>query len=249
MKKIFISICTIALIWSCKKKLELVEPVSTTQNLAFLKIIDAAPSFRQVFNGSDSFNVYVNNNKVNGTSLSYGSAFPATSSLYLAVPAGSQTIRLTVNGKLTPDSITLGTFTKTLDAGSYYSFIITDSALKANEAKQMFIKDNFALTDTSHFTLRFIDAVLNDPVSVDVYSYRNASNIFTAIAPGTVTPFITLPYTLATDTLSIRSAGTQTEIVKVLGAVFTRSRAYTLLYRGIPGSTTKPRTITLYAND
>jgi hypothetical protein len=239
----------VGLLCSCKKKLETLASISTTENLSFLKIIDAAPSFRQVLNGRDSFNVYVNGVKVNGSFLTYGSSFPTTSNLYVGVPAGPQSIRITVNGVLTPDSITLGSFNKTLESGAYYSFIITDSVLKGNDAKQMFIRDNFTLTDTSHFTLRFINAVLNDPGSVDVYSYRNAANIFSNIPAATVTPFMIFPYTLLSDTLSIRTAGTTTEIVRINGAVFTRSRAYTLLYRGLLGSATKPRTYTLYGNE
>lgn len=234
---------------SCKKKFDTLATISTTENLAYLKVIDAAPSFRQVFKGSDSFNIYVGGTKINGSFLTYSSVFPSTNNLYVGVPAGPQSIRISVNGVNNPDSITLASFNKTLEAGSYYSFIITDEALGTNEARQMFIKDNFALTDTSHYTLRFIDAVLNDVGPVDVYSFLNASNVFTNISPATVTPFVTLPYNLISDTLYIRSAGTQNTIVKVtVNGVLNRSRAYTLLYRGSSTSATKPRTVTLYGN-
>lgn len=247
--------CTAGLIWSCNKKLELVAPVAGTDGLAYLKIADFSTSFRQVVNGSDSFNVYVNGIKVNGTFLTYNSIFPTITNLYAGVPAGPQSIRITVNGKVTPDSITLASFNKTLTAGNYYSFLITDSLLKADESKQIFIQDNFARTDTTHFTLRFIHAILNDSVggvkNVDVYSTRKAGNIFSNVAPGTVTTFQTQPYTLAADTLIVRRAGFLYPLATLNTVVFARERAYTLVYKGQPGTTTAPkgRAIIVYTNN
>ena len=257
MKKIIsilILVCTLGLLWSCEKELELVSPVSATEGLAFLKIIDASPNFRQVFKGSDSFNVYVNGAKINGSQLSYNSIFPSNFNLYAAVPAGPQSIRITVNGRFNPDSITLASFNKTLTANSYYSFIITDEAMTANESRQMFIQDKFALTDTNNYTLRFVNAVLNDPTAVDVYSFRSSSNIFTNISPATATDFIKLPYSLLTDTISVRPTGTQTEIARINisnGGTndFRRGRPYTILYKGQFGNTAKPRSLLFYAND
>ena len=149
--------------------------------MAYLKVADFSTSFRQIVNGRDSFNVYVNGNKVNGTFMTYGSFFPTT--LYAGVPAGPQSIRITVNGIATPDSITLASFNKTLTAGAYYSFILTDSLLKTDESKQIFVQDNFALTDTLHFSLRFIHAILNDTAgkNVDIYSNQDMQQIFSAI--------------------------------------------------------------------
>ena len=252
---ILIFACTTGLIWSCKKKLELVAPVSGTSGLAYLKIADFATSFRLAVNGSDSFNVYVNGVKVNGAFLTYGSIFPTISNLYAGVPAGPQSIRISVNGKVTPDSITLASFNKTLTEGSYYSFIITDSLLKGDESKQIFVQDNFARTDTTHYTLRFVHAILNDSVggvkNVDVYSTRRAANIFSNIAPGTVTAFTTLPYTLANDTLIVRRPGFLYPLATLNTVVFARERAYTLVYKGQPGTTTAPkgRSIITYTNN
>jgi hypothetical protein len=122
----------------------------------------------------------------------------------------------------------------------------------------MWLKDNFALTDTSNFTIRFVHAVLNDPGAVDIYSFRRATNIFTNISPAKATPFLSLPYDLATDTFYVRPTGTLTDIAKVTvatgspGANTTnRGRAHTLLYRGHFGVTTgtKVRALTIFANN
>src|SRR5437870_5357259 len=131
MKNIFKLIigCTIvmATFFSCEKDKELLAVTTNPNGLAFLKILDYAPSFRAATLGRDSFNVYVNGAKVNGSFLTYNSIFPGTTNPYLAVPAGPQSIRITVNGVLTPDSITLISLNKTLLSNAYYSFIITDS--------------------------------------------------------------------------------------------------------------------------
>jgi hypothetical protein len=251
---LLVLICSTVLLWSCEKDLALIDPVATTDGLAFIKIVDAAPNFRAKFNGADSFNIYVNGAKVNGSQLTYNSVFPAVANLYAGVPAGAQTVRVTVNGKLTPDSTTLLTLTKTLAAGSYYTFVLTDEAMGTNEARQMWIKDNFALTDTNNFTLRFVDAVLNDPTPVDVYSYKKATNIFSNISPATATAFVSLPYTLIADTLYVRTAGTQTEIARInivngSTTAANRGRAYTLLYKGQFGNATKPRSLSFFGNN
>ncbi len=241
------------LMWSCKRDLELIAPVSLTGGYAYLKIADYSTSFRQVVNKSDSFNVYVGDTKVNSSFLTYGSIFPSVTNPYAAVPPGQQTIRITVNGVLNPDSITIASFTKTLVPGGYYSFFLTDSLLNSNDSKQIFVKDNFTEVDTSHYSIRFAHAIMNDSAgkNVDVYSSRQQANIFSNISPGTVTPFVTQNYTLLIDTLIVRRAGGSLELARLNGAVLNRKRAYTLVYKGVPNTTTgtKGRSLALFANN
>ncbi len=249
---ILMATCIAGLLSSCSRELDHVAPTAGTDGLAFIKIAQFSPSFRQVLNGRDSFNVYVNGTKLNGTFLTYGSYFPSTTNLYAAVPAGPQSIKITVNGITTPDSMTLATVTKTLTGGSYYSFIMTDSLLNANESKQIFVTDNFVRTDTTHYTVRFVHAILNDTVgkNIDVYSPRLGANMFSNVSPGTVSAFVTEPYTLLTDTLIVRRAGGTFELARLPAVVFARERAYTLVYKGQPGATTgtKPRSLGIYNN-
>lgn len=252
LKIIIGSAILIGLFSSCDKDNDYLASFTPSEGLAYLKIIDFAPGFRLATNSRDSFNVFVNGNKVNGAFLTYNSMFPTVTVPYIAIPAGAQSIRLSVNGVLTPDSITIGSFSKTLQAGSYYSFIITDSVLKGNEAKQMFLKDEFALTDTGSFSLRFVHAILNDSVgkNVDIYSVRYQKNIFTNISPGTATPFTILPYTLSPDTLIVRRPGLLYPLDSLKGAGFSRRRSYTIVYKGQPGTTsgTRARLLVQYTN-
>lgn len=250
-----IIIACAGLIWSCTKKIDLVAPTSSTDGFAFLKIVHASPGFRQVVNNRDSFNVYANGVKLNGSFLTYTSMFPTISNLYAAVPSGASTIRVTVNGVNTPDSVTLATFTKTMAAGSYYSFILTDSLLNTNESKQIFIQDKFAITDTTHFTIRFVHALLNDSTgkNVDIYSTRQATNLFSNVSPGAVSTFTSQPYYYVNDTLIVRRAGSLFELARLstVNVPLARQRAFTLVYRGIPSvisSGVKGRNLVPYVN-
>lgn len=240
------------LMCACNKKLDLVDPVSSTDGLAFLKVGDFAPSFQTVTKGADNFNIYVNGNKVNGSALSYGTLFPTTTNPYIGVPSGSQSIRITVNGIITPDSITLASFNKTLIAGAYYSFLISDSLLNANESKQIFVRDNFTIADSLHYSIRFIYAILNDTLgkTVDIYSKRLGANLFSNISPGTTTDFILPSYTFISDTLIVRRPGFSYTLATLNGAILARQRAYTLIYKGQPTATgTKPQSLTTYVNE
>ena len=252
---IIILVGTLGFLWSCSKDLEKVAPTNSLDGFAYIKIAQYSPNFRQVVNGKDSINVYVNGAKLNGAFLTYGSIFPSATNLYAAVPPGApQTIRITVNGVTTPDSVTLATFTKTLVAGSYYSLMITDSVLTTNEAKQIFVQDKFTITDTSHFTMRIVHAILNDTAgkNIDVYSMRQAANMFSNVSPGTVSAFNSQPYYFVADTLIVRRAGTTFELARLSTAAspIGRQRAYTLLYKGVPNTTTgtKGRSLVTFYN-
>ena len=246
--------CLLTLFYACTKEIKYNATTVSPVGSAFIKILDYAPSFRLVTSNRDSFKIFVNDINVNGSFLTYNAAYPnGVNDTYAAVPPGSQTIRLSVNGINTPDSITIATFTKTINAGEYYTLILTDSLLNNINATQIWVKDNPVLTDTGHFTLRFIHAVLNDTAgkNVDIYSARYLSNIFSNVAPSTVTPFNPYLYTTLSDTLIVRRAGTLNELARLNSASFTRQRAYTLVYKGngnLTSASTKGRNLTTHVN-
>lgn len=256
---ILILICFGFINWRCTKKpIDLVGPTSAVDGFAYLKIGHFSTNFKNIVGSNkDSFNVYVNGNKINGAFMTYGSIFPSTANLYAKVPAGSQLIRLTLNGAISPDSLTLVGFSKNLIAGNYYSLIMNDSLFSPNESKQMFIQDNFSIADSNHFTVRLIHAILNDSAgkNIDVYSTRLSANMFSNISPGTITPYITEPYNVVADTLIVRRAGSLFELARYStvnntnGVLLARQRAFTLLYKGTPVNTgTKPRSLINFAN-
>jgi hypothetical protein len=246
------------LLWSCAKQtttpMEIVAKTNSVSDNAFIKIIHFAPAFRLATNNSDSVNFFLNGRKVNGSFLTFGSMFPSTTNLYAAVPAGATSIKISTNGLLVSDSIAVTTLNKFLVPGRYYSLIITDSILNAYDNKQIFTMDNFVLSDTNTFTMRFVHAILNDTAgkNVDIYSTRRAGNIFANVSPGTVTEFTQQPYNFVTDTLIVRRAGGSFELARLTTAAnpLARQRAYTLVYKGTPGTTTAPkgRALITYAN-
>ena len=244
------------LLWSCSKTtpLENVAVTKSPNGSAFIKIVHFSPAFRLVTAKRDSLNIFLNGSKLNGSFLTFGSLFPSTTNLYAAIPAGSATIKLSTAGVVTADSIAVVSLSKTLEAGKYYSLIITDSILNSNSNKQIFTQDNFVISDTNSFTIRFVHAILNDTAgkNIDIYSTRRAGNIFSNISPGTVTDFNTQPYNFITDTIIVRRAGGTFELARLTTATnpLARQRAYTLIYKGTPSTTTAPkgRALVTFAN-
>ena len=251
---IIVACCLTGLMWSCSKSSDNTAATIGTDGYAFLKVSQFAPNFRGVFNNRDSFNVYVNNAKFTGAYLTFNSTYPTVSNLYATVPAGASTIKLLVVGTTGLDSVVVATLNKTFTAGGYYSLLITDSILNVSDSKQIFVQDNFVRSDTTHYTIRFAHTILSDTAgkTVDVYSNRLKTNIFSNISPGTVTPFVAEPYNFISDTLIVRRSGTNFELARVptVATPLARERAYTLSYKGLPATTTgtKARSLVYYPN-
>jgi hypothetical protein len=194
--------------------------------------------------------------KINGTLFTYNSAFPSAainSNTYAAVPAGSQEIRLSLLGVSKIDSLTIISLQKVLEVGKYYTLFITDSLQSQQGVTKVWANDiNFLPTDTSQYRVRFAHMILNDTAGkkVDVYSYRQATTIFSNISPGTVTDFISVAAPTTLDTISVRRAGSTLELARINGISYVKTRLYTILFKGNPGSTsgTKGRSAIIYNN-
>jgi len=202
---------------SCKRDYKLLDPVQTTDGYAYLAIIDASPNFRSIYNLPDSFNVFINGNKISGFTpgakppvLTFGGTFPSTTTGfgYVAIPAGEQNIKLSVPGVHQADSIAITTFKKSLEANKQYTFMITDNISSSNDSSQIFVEDQYTFPPTrGYYNLRFIDAVTNDTAAVDLFSYAKNSAIFTNIAPGGLSAFTQVGANLqTTDTLYVTRA-------------------------------------------
>lgn len=250
-----VSFLALILFYACKKDNTKLQGNPTTSN-AYLKVMDAAPGFRQVFNSPDSFNILVGGQRI-VYGLTYNSAFPVNTTnvnTYAAVPANAQDIRLVVRGIVNADSNTIVTIPKSLVAGSKYTLIVTDSISTTPDYSKIWAQDNFNTPDSGKYSIRCINAVMNDTAGkkIDVYSYRNAGNIFSNVSPGDVTAFSTLNIpSVFTDTFSIRRAGTTFQLAILNSVSITNNhRVYTLLYRGDGRLTsgTKARGIVVYTN-
>lgn len=240
MKKIlsYSSLAAVAMIMfvACQKEAQIQAPFTTTEDNAFVRVIHASPSFRQVFNAPDSFNIFVNDAKVNGPLITYAGLFPATGTNfgYIAVPTGLQNIKLSVAGIVNPDSIPLTLFSKVFTKGQYYSIIVTDNFKSANDSAKIILQDNYTKPNNGNYSIRFVHAVLNDTagLNIDVFSARRNANIFNAIKPGQVVNFQTFPFnSQVSDTFYVRRAGTLQNLAATIASPGNQ-RVYTFIYRG-----------------
>jgi hypothetical protein len=245
----FIAIC-VAITWfaiSCKRELEPRASYETPTGTAYLRVVHAAPYFRNIFNVSDSFNVLVGGTKVTASIsgsnpyMTYNSIFPNVSSLngYVSVPAGEQEIKLSA-GVINPDSITVKRFTKVLAPDTYYTFMITDSINSNRDAAQIFVRDSLTTPTSGYYGLRFIHAVLQDAAtpalkqvdSIDLFSSRYNRNIYTRITPGTITTFSQFSYDPALeDTVYVRRVRSNVNLA-TLNFKPGNQRTYTLYFKG-----------------
>ncbi len=243
---------------SCEKQADRTANYTTLEGKAFIRVIHASPSFRQVFNAPDSINIYVNNEKVNGPLITYGGLFPTAATTgfgYIAVPTGLQTVKVTVAGRVTPDSIQLAVLTNQATAGQRYSIILTDNIKSTRDSSKMILPDNITQPTTGNYRIRFVNAIAADTAgtTVSIFSTRRNGNIFNSIAPGQVVDFQTLPFnSQLSDTLYVRRPGSTFNLATLNGASFGNQRSYTIIYRGYGGTVTtgtKGRTLVTYLDE
>lgn len=243
---------------SCEKQADRTANYTTVEGKAFVRVIHASPSFRQIFNAPDSINIYVNNEKVNGPLITYGGLFPTAATTgfgYIAVPTGLQTVKVTVAGRVNPDSIQLAVLTNQATAGQRYSIILTDNIQSTRDSSKMILPDNITQPTTGNYRLRFVNAIAADTAgaTVSIFSTRRNGNIFNGIAPGQVVDFQTLPFnSQLSDTLYVRRPGSTFNLATLNGASFGNQRSYTIIYRGYGGTVTtgtKGRTLVTYLDE
>jgi hypothetical protein len=198
--------------------------------------------------------VYLNNSKLSSAALSFGSIFPGiVSNAYLAIPPGSQSIRLSIPGVVNTDSVTIATVTKSFVAGKYYSLLITDSIMNASrDSSRILVQDYYTTPNPGFINLRFANAALNDTAgkTVDLFSYARNTTLITKIKSDSVTSFQVVGTNPGVaDTLYVRRTGTNQVLAKLLFPS-TSQRTYTVFYYGdvTLASGKKARTLSYYAH-
>lgn len=239
-----VAICvTVSCYYSCKRDYTMKSPVYTTEGKSYIKIIDASPNFRKIFNQPDSFNVLINGNKITGYTpgsavfMTYSTIFPTAASSYgyAAIDPGTSVVKLSL-GISNPDSVQIATFTKTFLPDKYYTFMITDTMGSTRDSAKKFISDVYSPVPVGYYNLRFIHAVLNDTAgkAIDIWSTRANRYVWTNIKPDSITSFSQWAYNpILNDTFIVRRTGTPAIILDTLSAAsFSNQRTYTLFYRG-----------------
>jgi hypothetical protein len=253
---------TVGVLLSCQKSTSYIAAYQTDNgNTSYIKIVHASPYFRNAYGAADSFNVFVNDKKINSPFLSYGgtSLFPTSTASfgYVAVPAGLQQIRLSVAGVINPDSIKITNFTTVFQASKYYSVFLTDLG------GFLFVDSAFAAIP-GYYNIRFINAVTTDSAvtstgtsTYDVFSYARNTTLWSKIPVGGFTIFQSLGTNIGVaDTLYLTrtpASGTPSlagRVVLAKLAVTPLSRNYTLYFKGDATLSTgaKARSLALYVN-
>jgi hypothetical protein len=245
---------SIALV-ACEKEMKYVaDPVEagSASQQAFLKIVHAAPNLRAITGQPDSFNVIVNDLKLNAVNVTYAVTQPTGTTLtYSAVAADSRDVVIKLaRGVNKPDSLVFFTFYTKMAPGNYYTFLITDSLLQTRDTSRMFFRDSLATLLDGRTGIRLVHALADTAnLRIDIWSTRRNNNLYSSILPGTVTSFSNQPFINLGDTLIVRRAGTQFELARLNNIIFGNGRQYTLVYRGTNVTTgTRARTLTFYTN-
>ena len=204
------------------------------------------------------FSITMDGNKINGAqnttnantnALIWGGLFPATTA-YTFLPPGAHTFkfimnRIPTNGTFTPiagDEVF--TTTVSLTAGKRYSMFIADPW---GPPAPLMVEDNFAEPVRNAYGVRFINASGDPATRFDVVSARYGAKLFSNIGYKEMTGYIYLN-TTATDTIYLKTAGTNTNISQINGFLPGSQKVYTLYARGKTGVTGRTPSITFYTN-
>jgi len=212
---------------ACEKEINTFLPSQTDfTGKSFIKV------YNSVINTSRNF-VYINTVPVTGAALAYGSLFPSVA-YYSVIDAGN-------NDVLIKDTLITTTqkpisFTAPFDEGENYTIFTYDTV---NNTKYLVIKDNIQQPTDTTSRLRFANLIYSRTAvpNVDIYSIKRKENIFTNVPVASVTDFIPFSSGIA-DTLYVRSTGTTTNLTQLNGINAIQKRSYTIVFRGIYGTTT-----------
>jgi Domain of unknown function (DUF4397) len=217
----------------------------------YLKVVHAFPSLTPGvgIGTGPKVMVYMDNQRLLRDSVAYNGTFPAQSGVYSAIPAGNHNFYYILsrpNGANTVAGDTVFKNSATIAAGKYYTTFLLDTT---PNPLALTVPDNWTVPTPSFYQLRYANLVANPTDSYDVYSIRQAGNIFTNVGYKQVTNFINMPIPLITDTFIVRKAGTMTLIDTLKGFSGVPQRVYTLYTRGKAGiATSRNPATTFYTN-
>jgi hypothetical protein len=222
MKLIYSLLAVLFLLAACQKKEWSRRTSPENQDLsgkAFIKL-------HNIVLGSPNTLLTIDGNKVTGNVVGYGGFFPAASSNYLAIDAGTHHIRFKDTARVERLNIEInGTF----EAGKYYSVIMHDTL---QTATYRIVPDMLTVPTDTSAQIRLINFAWSSApmANIDLYSKNLRRNVFTDLPSPQFADFVKHPSKSA-DTFYVRSAGTTTNLAE---AILTpgEKRNYTLLFMG-----------------
>jgi len=200
--------------------------------------------------------LYANGAKLTGTAVGFGALgfFPVTS-VYSTVPAGANitfhVVQARMNLAVVPNvpapiaGDTLITFSQTLVAGKFYSFIMGDTlpTLKVNV-----VEDQLPTPAYQKYKIRMANWLMNLGDTINVFSRRENREIIQNISHKQISDWIELPLPIISDTIELRKKGTTAPYISIPTFVPAGMRMYTILSRGKTGLTNKLPAATIIIN-
>jgi hypothetical protein len=181
-------------------------------------------------------NIFANDAKVNGTSLTYGTTFPTE---YAALPAGAITLRVATVASGTVASATILSAPVTVEADKYYSIVATGIASNTTTPPAaLLLTDDLDVPDPTKNYIRVVNLVTNGP-ALDL-AIGTGTPLLTNIARNTASGYVAVEQNAATApyAFQVRSTGTTTQIGSTLNFNnLVRGRKYTIVVRGVVGRT------------
>jgi Domain of unknown function (DUF4397) len=202
------------------------------------------------------FRITMDGNKINGATntasntntLIWGGVYPPTTA-YAFLNPGQRNFRFIMN------RITSGAYapiagdevfnsTVNLTAGKKYSMFISDPYPAPTT---FLIEDNYQEPNPNQYGLRFINLSGDLTARYDCTSLRHG-NIFMNVGNKEVKNFTYLTIPAVTDTIYLKTAGTNTIVAQINGFSAASQRVYTIYARGKTGVTNRTPSITSYTN-
>lgn len=235
----FITLAMFCVLSACEKdtSLESTATSAVDLNKPFVKFMNASP-------GSPIINFYMDNIKMTGTytvsgtetGIAYAAIYPSLG--YSQSTGSSGKISTKIAGSSTVDpGVSTNESTVNLAAGKYYSvFAVDQYDAVTKKQKLLVIEDKNPPSDTTKAFLRFVNLQVKR-AKVDV-SLSTGEKLFSGIDYLKETDFVSIPNPGKESTYILKDTSTGAIIPLTLKLTLAKGRAYTLVLRGVAGTTT-----------
>ncbi len=235
------------------------EPIDSS-TVAFVKFIQnfagntpQLPTAPNATTGPQVF-LYANGAKLTGTAVGFGGIYPATT-VYATVPASANinfyVVQARMNLAVVPNvpapiaGDTLITFSQTLEAGKFYSFIMGDTV---PTRKVTVVEDQLPTPAYQKYKIRMANWLMNMGDTINVYSRREGREIIQNISHKQISDWVELPIPVTSDTFDLRKKGTTAVYLSVPGVAPAGMRMYTIYSRGKTALTGKVPAASIVTN-
>ncbi len=208
------------------------------------------PSLGVPANGP-SVNFYVNNVKMNGPTMAYGSFFPNVTGggAFAAAPSGQVNIKAVLNrttGTGLP-SDTIASYNFGLGASKSHSVILIDEMPNPtpDNPNMLVIQEDVAMPAYGKFKLRLLNLIATTEV-FELYNSTTATIVVPSVKFKDVSNWVELPVPASGNVFQIRLAGTTTVMATASSFTPANQRSYTFWARGNPAVSGRARTLSQY---